>query len=110
MGYDPLTPLLRLSRPYNPSGLAPYRPPPRKFFTKCPFAMHFREIFVSRGGGQKILTRKMIYRKIFLRQNHILTTAEVKRGRWVYEGGELEHDSKNLMGCYSVFRHYSNSL
>jgi len=56
------------------------------------------------------LTRKMIYRKIFLRQNHMLTTAEVKRGRWVYEGGELEHDSKNLMGCYSVFRHYSNSL
>jgi hypothetical protein len=53
MGYDPLTPLLRLSRPYNPSGLAPYRPPPRKFFTKCPFAMHFREIFISRGGGAK---------------------------------------------------------
>jgi hypothetical protein len=72
--------------------------------------MHFREIFVSRGGGRKFLTRKMIYRKIFLRQNHMLTTAEVKRGRWVYEGGELEHDSKNLMGCYSVFRHYSNSL
>jgi hypothetical protein len=40
----------------------------------------------------------------------MLTTAEVKRGRWVYEGGELEHDSKSLMGCYSVFRHYSNGL
>lgn len=72
--------------------------------------MHFREIFVSREGGQKILTRKIIYRKIFLYQNHILRTAEVKRGRWVYEGGELEHNSKNLMGCYSVFRHYSNGL
>jgi hypothetical protein len=72
--------------------------------------MHFREIFVSRGGGQKILTRKIIYRKIFLRQNHMLTTAEVKQGRWVYEGGELEHNSKSLMGCYSVFRHYSNGL
>jgi hypothetical protein len=40
----------------------------------------------------------------------MLTTAEVKQGRWVYEGGELEHNSKSLMGCYSVFRHYSSGL
>jgi hypothetical protein len=31
---------------------------------------------------------------------------EAKRGRWVYEGGGLEQDSKSLRGCYSVFRHY----
>jgi hypothetical protein len=57
------------------------------------------------GGGQKLLTRKIIYRKIISNQNHMLTTFEVKRGRWVYEGGELERDSKSLRGCYSVFRH-----
>jgi hypothetical protein len=48
------------------------------------------------GGGQKILTRKMIYRKIFLSYNRMLTTAKGKRGRWVYEGGELEHSRKVL--------------
>jgi hypothetical protein len=26
----------------------------------------------------------------------MLTTAKVKRGRWVYEGGELEHSRKVL--------------
>jgi hypothetical protein len=36
----------------------------------------------------------------------MLTMFEVKQGRWVYEGGELERDSKSLRGCYSVFRHY----
>ncbi len=28
---------------------------------------------------------------------------ETKRGRWVYEGGELEQDSKNPRGYCSVF-------
>ena len=36
----------------------------------------------------------------------MLTMFEAKRGRWVYEGGELERDSKNPRGYYSVFRHY----
>jgi hypothetical protein len=58
--------------------------------------MHFGEFFVSWGGGQKNLTRKIIYRKIFLRWNHMLTTAKVKRSRWVYEGGELEHSREVL--------------
>jgi len=57
--------------------------------------MHFGEFFVSWGGGQKILTRKIIYRKIFLSYNHMLTTAKVKWGRWVYEGGELEQVEKS---------------
>jgi hypothetical protein len=36
----------------------------------------------------------------------MLTTSEAKQSRWVYEGGELERDSKSLRGCYGVFRHY----
>jgi hypothetical protein len=68
--------------------------------------MLFRKIFVRRRGGRKFLTRKIIYRKIFLYQNHMWTMFEAKRGRWVYEGGELEQDSKNPKGYYSVFRHY----
>jgi hypothetical protein len=58
--------------------------------------MHFGDFLVSWGGGQKLWTRKIIYRKIFLRRNHMLTTAKVKQGRWVYEGGELEHIRKVL--------------
>jgi hypothetical protein len=68
--------------------------------------MPFRELFVWWGGGRKLLARKIIYRKIISYQNHMLTTFEVKRGRWVYEGGELERELKSLRGCYSVFRHY----
>ena len=88
-GYPPLGP----AGPYKPGVVAPSRPykpckEPPKNFTKCPVAMHFRQIFVSRGGGRKFLTRKIIYRKIFLRQNRMLTSADAKRGRWVYEGGE----------------------
>jgi hypothetical protein len=58
--------------------------------------MHFGEFFVSGGGGRKNLTRKIIYRKIFLRWNYMLTTAKGKRSRWVYEGGELEHSREVL--------------
>jgi hypothetical protein len=68
--------------------------------------MLFRELFVWWGGGRKFLARKIIYRKIISYQNHMLTTFEVKQGRWVYEGGELERELKSLRGCYSVFRHY----
>jgi hypothetical protein len=78
--------------------------------TKSPFALPFRKLFVRRGGGRKIWARKIIYRKIFPYQNHMLTMFEAKRGRWVYEGGELEQDSKNPMGCCSVFRHYYYGL
>jgi hypothetical protein len=56
--------------------------------------------------AQKFLARKIIYRKIIFYQNHMLTMFEAKRGRWVYEGGELEQDLKNPRGYYSVFRHY----
>jgi hypothetical protein len=70
--------------------------------------MPFRELFVWEGGGQKFLARKIIYRKIISDQNHMLTASEVKRGRWVYEGGELERDSKSLRGYDGVFRHYYN--
>jgi hypothetical protein len=68
--------------------------------------MHFRKIFIRRGGGRKFLTRKIIYRKIFSYQNHMLTMFKAKQGRWVYEEGELEQDSKNPRGYYSVLRHY----
>lgn len=40
----------------------------------------------------------------------MLTGSEAKRGRWVYEGGGLELDSKNPRGYYSVFRHQVVSL
>ena len=59
-----------------------------------------------KGGGRKILARKIIYRKIISYQNHMRTTSEAKRGRWVYEGGELEQFSRSLKGYYSMFRHY----
>jgi hypothetical protein len=58
--------------------------------------MRKREFFISRGGGQKILARKTICRKIFLYQNHMRTTCRAKRGRWVYEGGGLEQLRKVL--------------
>jgi hypothetical protein len=32
----------------------------------------------------------------------MLTMFEAKRGRWVYEGGGLEQDSKSLRGCVTV--------
>jgi hypothetical protein len=35
----------------------------------------------------------------------MLTTSEAKRSRWVYEGGELERDSKSLravMVCLGI--------
>jgi hypothetical protein len=35
----------------------------------------------------------------------MLTSSKPKQGRWVYERGGLELDSKNLIGYYSVFRH-----
>jgi hypothetical protein len=80
--------------------------------------MHFGEFLISWGGGQKSLTRKIIYRKILLRQNHMLTMAKAKRGRWVYEGGELEHIRKVLwavtaclgiagMACEDRYRVYT---
>ena len=47
------------------------------------------------GGGRKILARKIIYRKINFYQNHMLTNFVVKRGRWVYERGGLEQNSKS---------------
>ncbi len=37
----------------------------------------------------------------------MLASFEAKRSRWVYEGSELELESKNPIGCYSVFRHSS---
>lgn len=33
------------------------------------------------------------------------TMVEAKRGRWVYEGGELEQDSKSPKSYYGVFKH-----
>jgi hypothetical protein len=57
------------------------------------------------GGGRKILARKMIYRKINFYENHMHTSFIVKRGRWVYERGGLEQDSKSPRGHYSVLRH-----
>lgn len=57
------------------------------------------------GGGRNLLARKIIYRKIISYQNHMLTTFEAKRSRWVYEGGELERDSKSLravMVCLGI--------
>jgi hypothetical protein len=51
------------------------------------------------------LARKIICRKIFPDQDHMLTTSEAKRSRWVYEGGELERDSKSLravMVCLGI--------
>jgi hypothetical protein len=112
----PRPPSLGPRGPYNLSESAPYRPyshyrPPLEDFSPSALLRCiFGKFLLAGGGGQRFLTRKIIYRKIFLRQNHMLTTAEVKRGRWVYEGGELEHNSKSLTGCYSVFRHYSNGL
>jgi hypothetical protein len=67
--------------------------------------MLFRELFVWWGGGRNLLARKIIYRKIIFHQNHMLTTFEAKRSRWVYEGGELERDSKSLravMVCLGI--------
>lgn len=40
------------------------------------------------GGGRELLPRKIIYRKIFVRQNHMRMGKLPKQGRWVYEGGE----------------------
>jgi hypothetical protein len=43
------------------------------------------------------LTLRLVYtppsricRKIISDQNHMLTTSEAKRGRWVYRGGQSE--------------------
>jgi hypothetical protein len=36
----------------------------------------------------------------------MLTSSEAKRGRWVYEGGRLELDSKNPISYYGVSRHH----
>jgi hypothetical protein len=33
------------------------------------------------------------------------TMVEAKQGRWVYEGGELEQDSKSPKSYYGVFKH-----
>jgi hypothetical protein len=51
------------------------------------------------------LARKIICRKIISDQDHMLTTSEAKRSRWVYKGGELERDSKSLravMVCLGI--------
>jgi len=54
----------------------------------------------------KSFTRKIIYREINLYQNHMRPSSGAKRGRWVYEGSELEFDLTNPISCHSVFRHY----
>lgn len=76
-------------------------------FTKLIWVLQFATKFVRRGGGLKIFARKIIYRKIILYQNHMLTSSEAKRGRWVYERGGLELDSKNPISYYGVSRHHS---
>jgi hypothetical protein len=37
----------------------------------------------------------------------MLTSSEAKRGRWVYERGGLELESKNPISYYGVSRHHS---
>jgi hypothetical protein len=37
------------------------------------------------GGDRIFLTYKIIYRKIFRYQNHMLIMPKAKQGRWVYE-------------------------
>jgi hypothetical protein len=41
------------------------------------------------------LARKIIYRKIIFDQDRMRTNFVAKQGRWVYERGGLEQDSKS---------------
>jgi hypothetical protein len=64
--------------------------------TKSALLPQFGSKRMCRGGGPKIFARKIIYRKMNLHKNHMLTCFKAKQGRWVDEGGEPELDSEIL--------------
>jgi hypothetical protein len=79
-GTPPLRPPKAPQHPPPYSGLTPYKPYTpymvrnRSKNPKTLLVMRIQEFFVSRGGGRKFLARKIIYRKLFPHQDHMLTT------------------------------------